>query len=228
VNKKGQVVGTALDNAISPALYRGFISNPDGSVVVIQPPANTPDQQYSDLFVFSINDQGDTSGFVSTSVASALSSGYWFIRDATGFFKLFGTSANLPRWPDSINPQYQPKLNNSGATLVPNPAATILRLPDGSERPLEYKIGRRYSQTGFVDSPGVVYGMNNTGLFVGSANAPFVMDANGNAPAVVCPQYSNSLSFAKAYAINDDGVVTGNLLFSEACLSPHPPASTQA
>jgi hypothetical protein len=56
--------------------------------------------------------------------------------------------------------------------------------------------------------------MNNTGLFVGSANAPFVMDANGNAPAVVCPQYSNSLSFAKAYAINDDGVVTGNLLFS--------------
>lgn len=90
----------------------------------------------------------------------------------------------------------------------------MLRLPDGSEKPLSYKIGVRYSQSELVDSLGVVYGMNNTGLFAGSANAPFVMDANGNAPAVVCPQYSNGLSFAKAYAINDDGVVTGNLLFS--------------
>jgi hypothetical protein len=206
VNNRGQVAGTALDATISPALYRGFISNPDGSVIVIQPLANTPDRQYSDIFVFSINDQGDTAGILSTSSPGTLTTGYLFIRDANGFFTLLGPATNLPLWPDVINPQVQPQLNNSRAVLVPTPSGKELRLPDGSERTLTYRSNNSSGAT--------FYGMNNTGLFVGNSYAPFVMDANGNAPAVVCPEYSNNLSFAKAYAINDNGVITGNVLFS--------------
>jgi hypothetical protein len=214
VNNAGQVAGTALDSTISPPLYRGFISNPDGTFVVIYPPANTPDRHYSDVFVSSINDQGDTSGVVSATDASNVTTGYRFIRDSAGFFTLFDASPYVPSLPTGIDPLFQPKLNNSRFVLLGYPFPSVLRSPDGSETTLVYRIGARYSASGSDNTGATFYGINNAGLIVGDAFAPFVMGPNGNAPAVVCPEYRDSLNFARAYAINDNGVVTGNIQFS--------------
>lgn len=213
VNNQGQVAGTALDTTLSPPLYRGFISNPDGSYSAIEPPANTPEQSFSDVFVFGINDRGETSGWLPITSSDNITRNYAFKRDTAGFFSffdpgysLFGMSRNISDYLD----QGQAKINNSGAVLLGN----SLRLPDGTKRVLSYPITQRYYPGG-VDSGGAGFsGMNNTGLFVGNAFAPFVMDSDGNAPVVVCPDYAGQLNLLRAYAINDAGVVTGGILFS--------------
>jgi hypothetical protein len=212
VNNQGQVAGTALDTTLSPALYRGFISNADGTYFVIEPPANTPNQRFSDILVFGINDRGETSGLVPITSADNLTRDYRFKRDSAGFFSffdpgppytLFLPSGNISNF---IDPRFQTKINNSGAVLLGNPFFNTLRLPDGTERLLRYPID---------NTPATFYGLNNTGLLVGDALAPFVMDTSGNAPAVVCPNSADPISFFRAYALNNDGVVTGAIEFSD-------------
>ena len=67
--------------------------------------------------------------------------------------------------------------------------------------------------------------MNNTGMIVGDAFAPFVMDPDGNAPAVVCSDYRDRLNLLRAYSINDNGVIAGGIGFSGAVFVATPTGS---
>lgn len=194
LNNLGQVAGYGYDRSASPARNRGFISNPDGTYTMIDPPPNTPTQQFSDLLLFAINDNGDVSGMMPVTDQSGTSTWYSFLRDSAGFLTLFNPGGAPPSFPflfQSIN-------NSQTLVLGGDGQQGVLRLRDGSERPLVYK-----GNIGFGTQ---FYGINNAGFIVGAG--PFVMSPDGNAPTVACPELPNGFT---PYAINDDGVIAGSI-----------------
>ena len=48
-NNKGQVAGYGRDTSVPPSQFRSFVSNPDGTYSIIDPPANADTQSYPDV-----------------------------------------------------------------------------------------------------------------------------------------------------------------------------------
>jgi hypothetical protein len=211
VNNLGQVAGSGLDKTVSPARYRGFVSNPDGTYSLIDPPVSTPTQIFSDIYVLSMNDNGDLAGTLPVKDDKGVLTKYTFIRDAAGFFTLFDPSVNqFSIISVSSSPELWPKINNTKDVLLsdyPSAFTWRVRHPDGSEAPVV--------PPGMTEDVGLhVYGWNNAGTIVdGSFAAPLVLKPDGRAPAIVCPQIDATQGQLTPYAINDDGVVTGSVGF---------------
>jgi hypothetical protein len=184
VNNAGQVVGSARDETAVPPRTRGFIINADGTYQVIDPPADTPAQTFSDLWASGINDRGEVSGVLMDSNGAVS-----FVRDSAGFFTIFD---------DSPSPYDQHAINNRKAVIV----GQNLRLPDGSQTPITL-----HGATSFPMP--VFYGINDAGFITGyvqgfGGNVAVVRSPDGNAPAVACPQRRLDII---PYAVNNNGVV---------------------
>lgn len=184
INNAGQVVGFAKDQTTMPPRIRGFISNPDGTYETIDPPADTPNQAFSDIWVSGINDRGEVSGTLMGGNGPVS-----FIRDSTGFFTIYNDS------PSTFN---QHAINNAGTVVVDQ----ALRLRDGSEIPLAFEGNQGFPQTSF-------YGINDAGFVTGyisgfPADIAVVRTPDGHAPAVVCPERRIDIV---PYVINNSGVV---------------------
>jgi hypothetical protein len=211
VNNMGQVAGSGLDSTVSPARYRGFVSNPDGTYSLIDPPVSTPTQIFSDIYVLSINDNGDLAGMLPVKDENGVTTSYTFIRDNAGFFTLFYPSISLLGTPFS-SPEFWPEINNARDVLLSDRSAFTRRVrhPDGSETPVV--------PPGMTQDVGLyVYGWNNAGAIIDrSLAAALVLKPDGHASAVVCPQIDATQGQVTPYAINDNGVVTGSVGFSVA------------
>lgn len=184
INNAGQVVGFAKDQTTTPPRIRGFISNPDGTYEIVDPPADTPDQAFTDIWVSGINDRGEVSGTLMGSNGPVS-----FIRDSAGFFTIYNDS------PSTFN---QHAINNAGTVVVDQ----NLRLRDGSHVPLAFEGNQDFPQTSF-------YGINDAGFVTGyitgfPEDIAIVRTPDGHAPAVVCP---NRRIDIVPYAINNSGVV---------------------
>ena len=82
VNNRGQIAGWFGANSFSAAPAQGFISNPDGSIAVLEPPADTPTQSFGNIWVNSINDNGEVLGQIEATDQNKQQLVYWFIRSA--------------------------------------------------------------------------------------------------------------------------------------------------
>jgi hypothetical protein len=203
--------GFSLDSTVSPARYRGFVSNPDGTYSLIDPPVSTPTQIFSDIYVLSMNDNGDLAGMLPVKDENGVNTSYTFIRDNAGFFTLFHPSVSLRVL--LFGPEFWPKINNAKDVLLsdyPSAFTWRVRHPDGSETPVV--------PPGMTQDVGLyVYGWNNAGAIIdGSFLATLVLKPEGHAAAVVCPQIDATQGQVTPYAINDDGVVTGSVGFASA------------
>ncbi len=201
LNNKGQLAGYGDDQSASPARLRGFISNSDGSYLLIDPPADTRDQSFGDLLVSSINDDGVVTGIVVVK-EDGQTNKHLFTRDALGFFNVLDvSSAPTSPYLSLAPPLLQPKINNAQFLLFGQfSAIDTLRSPDGSETTLTYRGG-----------PAAFYGFNNLNAIVGRYNFPFVMTPDGNAPAVICPEIPATPYLLNASIVNDNGVVVGSV-----------------
>jgi hypothetical protein len=193
VNNAGQVAGYATDNSLVPPRLRGFISNADGTYLVIDPPPDTSAQSFRDIYVSGINDHGDLSGVLASIDEAGNETDYSFIRDSAGFF----TISN-----DSASPYDQHPMNNLQAVIV----GSNVRLPDGSMTPLTL-----HGATNFP--PPAFYGINDAGFVAGNiqsvyGDVAFVRGPDGNAPAVTCPERRFDMT---AYAVNNNGVVAASV-----------------
>lgn len=201
VNNFGQVAGYAMDNTVVPPRHRGFISNPDGTYLVVDPPGDTPTQTFSDIFVSAINDRGDVAGVLGSTDETGLEPYRLFIRDSGGFFSIFNKSPS---------PYFLLWINNSRMEVL----GQTLRLQDGSETPLTLHGGTNFPSPAF-------YGINDAGFVAGNVQSfygdvSFVRGPDGNAPAVVCPQRRYDMT---AYAINNNGVVAGSIRPNQVVLA---------
>lgn len=189
INNVGQVAGW-YSNATSsfPTSTGAFISDPDGSIVTVTPPVDTTTQSFGDVRIIAINDRGDVLGSMNVTGQSGVPSLYWFIRDAAlGTYTLFGGIAGG----GSSSPYGS--LSNAGTALF----SGKIRYADGSEKDPPF-TGGYYA---------IWSGMNNNGVMVGTVSSfPVVLNPDGHAPAVACPEISGAL---KAYSINDNGVIAG-------------------
>src|SRR6476661_3234772 len=97
VNNRGQVSGWTGDarspwyTTVSP---QGFISNADGTVMMLDPPADTPTQSFSQIRVSGINDNGDVLGTIGVTDQSGNLLPYWYIRSADGVYTLIDAHGN--------------------------------------------------------------------------------------------------------------------------------------
>lgn len=195
VNNLGQVAGFGLDSSTSISRNRGFISNPDGTYMLIDAPPNTPEQQFRGLMILSSNDNGDVSGMLPITNADGSTLVYSFIRDSAGFFTFFHPQpTTLAPYPNQLQ-----SMNNSGAVVIGGRfSPATLRRPDGSETPLTYR-----GDLGFGTQ---FYGINNDGFIVGGQTRAFVLGPDGNAPSVYCPEVPDGFT---PYAINDKREIAG-------------------
>src|SRR6185312_889045 len=94
----------------------GFISNADGSVVMLDPPPGTPTQTFSAIRVSGINDNGDLLGEITAIDQSGLQGQYWFIRNSSGVYSLFDPHRYPGQTIDLSGPFTVPigSINNSG------------------------------------------------------------------------------------------------------------------
>lgn len=195
VNNRGQVAGWfgAGPYAVTPA--QSFISNPDGTLIVLEPPEDTPTQSFGDMWVYSINDNGDVLGQIGVTDQNGQQTTYWFIRDAGDNYTMFDQDI-LSAGRVFVSHQVGPvgSLNNSGTAVL----GDRIRFADGSERPVAPHFDLPFAYW---------YGINNKGVVVGNFIKSFSVTAkpDGHAPAISCPQGYGVV----AYGINDDGVVTG-------------------
>lgn len=195
INNRGQIAGWfgAAPYKASPA--QGFISNPDASLVILDPPPDTPTQSFGDLWVSSINDNGDVLGQVVVTDENGRQDAHWFIRTAGGNYTILESdvgSAGRVLVSHLVGPVGS--LNNSGTAVL----GDRIRYPDGSERPVAPYFNLPFAYW---------YGINNKGVVVGNFIKSFSVTAtpDGHAPAVPCPQGT----LINAYGINDQGVVVG-------------------
>jgi hypothetical protein len=213
VNNKGQVAGWTGDtrspwypftgpSGLQPA--QGFLSNPDGSVLTLDPPANTTTRSFGDIRVSSINDNGDILGEIGVIDQGQPLTQYWFIRGADGIYTLFDPHGGPGRDIDRGNILETPGgfLNNSRTAVLNN----VLRNPDGSETPITFR--------GMAAFPWTWWGISNNGSIAGnfgrfrySSAFSVLRSPDGHAPAVVCPDHTPSSVLA--YSVNDDGIIAG-------------------
>jgi hypothetical protein len=210
MNNRGQVAGWTGDprnpwyplpqSGLEPA--RAFLSNPDGFLLLIDPPVDTLNLSYGDIRVSSINDNGDILGEIGITDQGQSLTQYWFIRSADGIYTIFDPHGAPGRdiFRGNVIEAPAGSLNNSRTAVLGN----VLRYADGSEFPITFR--------GMSEYPWTWWGINNHGWIVGNfARYPYtpgfsvLLSADGNAPAVVCP--ANNPASPLAFSVNDDGVI---------------------
>jgi hypothetical protein len=189
VNNVGQVAGWISNSPFPGSASTGsFISNPDGSIILVNPPVDTPTQLFDNVRVGAINDHGDLFGDIGVTGRDGIPTEYWFVRDFLGNYTLFDPMVG------GGSPQVLGSLNNAGTAIF----SDKIRYADGSERHIPSRLGGYFTW----------YSINNNGLIIGDVYGPFpvVLTPDGNAPAVACPEISGGLT---AYSINDNGMIAG-------------------
>src|SRR6185312_5210154 len=225
VNNRGQVAGWTGDprspwfpssiTGLQPA--QGFISNPDGTVLMLDPPPDTPTQSFGGIRVSAINDNGDILGEIGVTDQSGNLNQYWYIRSADGIYTLFDPHGGPGKTVDRGNIIDGPlgAISNSRTAVLNN----VLRYPDGSEKAITFRGSSGY--------PWDWWGISNNGALVGNfTRYPYIppfsvlLSPDGNAPAVVCPD--NNPVAVLARSINDDGVIAGALPGGPMLIFMHP------
>jgi hypothetical protein len=213
VNGKGQVAGWTGDtrspwypytgglSGLQPA--QGFLSNSDGTLLMLDPPADTPTRSFGDIRVSSINDNGDILGEIGVIEQGQELTQYWFIRGADGIYTLFDPHGDGPGrdiFRGNVLQTPSGSINNSRTALLKN----VLRNPDGSKTPITFP--------GMAALPWVWWSISNNGSIVGTFEGyrytsafSIVRLPDGHAPAVVCPQHTPATVLAAS--VNDEGVI---------------------
>ena len=194
----GQVAGWISNSLLPGSDTRSFISNPDGSIILVNPPVDTPTQSFDNVRVAAINDYGDVFGNLRVIGQDGIPTRYWFIRNFLGNYTLFDPV------PGGGFGEVLGSLNNAGTAIF----SDTIRYADGAEKKIPNRSAAYFT----------LYGINNNGLIIGDVygSFPVVLTPDGNAPAVACPEISGPL---RAYSINDNGVIAGEA-------PPNPPLGT--
>jgi hypothetical protein len=215
VNNQGQVAGYGQDDSVPPSLFRSFVSNPDGTYSIIDPPADTDTQIYGDLLITSITDNGELAGTVTITGPGDASKSWIFRRDASGVFHLVEQAPYSSGYLFS-DPAYRPKMNNSETFIVSDLTSLT---PWRERRPNGYEI-QIPEKEGTISTAKYYYGMNNENSVTGVLSTlpiPIIRNLNSGAgPALVCPELRNyNLKDVVPYSINDRGVVAGSIAIKQ-------------